>query len=101
MKFNIFLGGLVMMFLIVNCREKKSNKSATGVQIFKENCVVYHGVDGKLGLNGAKDLTKSSLSIDEKKLQVKEGKGLMTPFKNILTENEIELVVNYVQTLKN
>jgi len=101
MKYYQIFSLVILFILILSCSENDSKKNISGKDIFKKNCVICHGVDGTLGLNGAKDLTKSTLSIDEKILQVTNGKGLMTPFKNILTETEIKQVVDYVQTMKN
>lgn len=100
MKYYLIFSLVILSILIIACSENDSKKNNSGKDIFKKNCVICHGIDGTLGLNGAKDLTKSTLSIDEKILQVTNGKGLMTPFKNILTETEIKQVVDYVQTMK-
>ncbi len=71
-----------------------------GRTIFRKHCVTCHGIDGKLGLNGAKDLSASTLKDEEKKLQVTVGKGAMNPFKDILSEAEIEAVVQFTNTLQ-
>lgn len=72
---------------------------AEGKKIFDTYCILCHGADGKLGLNGSKDLTISTLKTEERIAQVTNGKGLMTPFKEILTEAEIKAVVGYTETL--
>ncbi len=74
--------------------------TAEGKKIFETYCILCHGVDGKLGLNGSKDLSISVLPIEEKILQVTNGKNLMTPFKEILTEDQIKAVVAYTEELK-
>lgn len=73
---------------------------AEGKKIFNTYCILCHGADGKLGLNGSKDLTISTITTEERIIQVTNGKGLMTPFKEILTEAEIKAVVSYTETLK-
>ncbi|HRH38361.1 MAG TPA: c-type cytochrome [Flavobacteriales bacterium] len=70
-----------------------------GEQIYKMNCSLCHGGDGKLGFNGAKDLTKSILTKQEMVVRVREGKGTMTPFKNTLTAKDIDAVVDHVREL--
>ena len=89
---------------IYACSNKSGKESANqvelGPKIYKQYCVVCHGPDGKLGLNGAKDLTVSQYSEAERIVQVTEGKGAMTPFKNVLTPEEIKAVVAYTLTLK-
>lgn len=71
-----------------------------GKALYKQYCVLCHGADGKLGLNGAVDLTTSQLPREEAIDQVTNGKGLMTPFKELMTEEEIEQVVDYVITMR-
>lgn len=71
-----------------------------GKKIYDANCKVCHGSDGTLGLNNAKNLQASTLSVEEETNQVKNGKGLMPPFKETLKEEEIDQVVQYVQTLR-
>lgn len=76
-----------------------SNNIPDGKSIFKKNCIICHGADGKLQLNGAKDLSKSFLSNEARIEQITNGKKLMTPFRGILTEKEIKSVAEYVKTL--
>ena len=71
-----------------------------GMAIFRQYCVVCHGADGKLGLNGAKDLTASVLTMEERINVIANGRKLMTPFNEILSADEIKAVAEYTQTLK-
>lgn len=71
-----------------------------GQALFRQYCVLCHGADGKLGLNGAKDLTQSALTLDERILIITKGKNLMTPFGEMLTPEEIRAVAAYTTTLK-
>lgn len=71
-----------------------------GQKIYRTYCITCHGMDGKLELNGAKDLSISELPLEERITQVTEGKNLMTPFKGILTEEQIQAVSEYTLTLK-
>ena len=73
---------------------------AAGEKIFRTYCITCHGIDGKLGLNGAKDLSISQLTTEERVVQVTKGKGLMTPFEGILNAEQIQQVVAYAETLK-
>lgn len=70
-----------------------------GQQLFKMHCELCHGADGKLGFNGAKDLTSSTITRAEMIAQVANGKGKMMPYKNVLSAKEIETVVDYTRTL--
>lgn len=86
--------------------EAAKNKNAgnasvpDGMAVFRKNCVVCHGADGKLGVNGAKDLTASELPIEGRIQIITNGKNLMTPFKAVLSEAEIKAVAEYTLTLK-
>jgi len=71
-----------------------------GEQLFSTHCTLCHGKDGKLGINGAKDLTVSALTQAEMIALVSTGKGVMMPYKNVLTPTEIEAVVKHVRSLR-
>jgi len=71
-----------------------------GMAIFRQYCVVCHGADGKMGLNGAKDLSVSILTPEERINIVTNGKKLMTPFNEVLSPEEIQAVAEYTLTLK-
>ena len=102
MKKYIFL--LFIGLTVVACggnKEKSADVSGIdGEKIFKTNCVLCHGEDGKLGLNNAKDLTQSKMTMDERIGNITNGKNAMTPFGNLLTKEEIEAVAAYTFKLK-
>lgn len=64
---------------------------------FKKLCSICHGMNGALGVNGSKDLTKSTISLEESVAQVYHGKGLMTPFKGMMKDAEIVAVAKYIE----
>jgi len=66
-------------------------------QKYKMVCSACHGFTGNLNVNGAKDLTKSTLPLAESVAQVYHGKGLMTPFKGLLSDAEIVAVSKYIE----
>ncbi|NVO32398.1 c-type cytochrome [Hymenobacter lapidiphilus] len=75
---------------------------AAGQALFAQNCAVCHGADGKLGVNGARDLTKSNLNAAGRTYMVVNGSvsGVMPGFKDQLTDEQITQVVAYSLTLK-
>ncbi|OWP65031.1 hypothetical protein CDA63_01340 [Hymenobacter amundsenii] len=73
---------------------------ATGETLFAQNCALCHGANGKLGLNGAHDLTKSNLNAAGRTYMVVNGLGKMPSFKGQLTEEQIQQVVAYSLTLQ-
>lgn len=84
-------------------KEKNSDtveNAPDGTAVFRKHCVTCHGSDGKLGLNGAKDITQSKLTHAQRVELINYGKKLMTPFQKILTPAEIEAVATYTMGLK-
>ena len=89
------------IIVVFSCADKSNQKAiAQGKKVFKQNCVICHGIDGKLGMNDSKDLTLSVMKKDERISMVKNGKGTMTPFGKILSAEDIQAVVEYTFTLK-
>jgi len=80
--------------------EHKDLASIDAKKVFKSSCAICHGFKGNMMINGAKDLTKSKISLKESVAQVYFGKGLMTPFKGVLKDEEIVAVSQYVETLR-
>ena len=70
-----------------------------GKKLFKMYCVACHGKDGKLALNGAKDFTKSTMTLEERIIIISEGRNMMTPFKGMLKEKEIKAIAAYTMKL--
>ncbi len=100
----------LLVLVVFACGSKENKNSADqvaasaptidGAKIFKQSCELCHGPDGKLGANGSKDLTVSELDLDARIAMITKGKGLMTPFENILSLSEIRAVAEYSMTLK-
>lgn len=93
---------LVFLLILWSCTQREETEAPqvmSGQKIYQKNCVICHGADGKLQLNGAKDLSVSVLPLDERINQITNGKNLMTPFKGILSEKEIKAVAEYTLQL--
>ena len=84
----------------VSKKPEAEAKKVDGEKIYKKRCVVCHGINGDMGMSGAKDLTQSELSIEEKMTIITNGKNVMTAFGEILEEDEIKAVAEYTLTLK-
>ncbi len=78
---------------------KSDGRLAPGEAIFRKECAMCHGNSGTLGLSGAKDLTQSTLSKEEMIAVVTRGRGGMAGFGHLLTEEQINEVVDHVRTL--
>ena len=73
---------------------------APGQALFQKNCVRCHGANGKRGLNGAHDLTKSNLNAFGRTYLVTNGMGKMPTFAKTLTPEQVAQVVAYSLTLR-
>lgn len=88
----------ILVFITWACGEEVNSTKKPGdlgAKVFRKNCILCHGADGKLQSNGAKDLTNSTLSLEERILLINNGRKTMTPFKGILSDKKIEAVAKY------
>ncbi len=98
-----YILAIILTFYFWACADKVQDHTTAkidGKHIFQKNCVLCHGSDGSLEMNGAKDLSKSTITLDQRITQITNGKNLMTPFKGILSEKEIAAVAEYTMSLK-
>ena len=99
------------LVIVISCGSESPNKTTkakaslpkidltlTGEELYAKNCKLCHGINGKLKLNGAKDLHESTMTLAERKVLIKEGKNAMTPFKKLLSDEEIKKVAEYSMT---
>ncbi len=112
MKLRITVAFFLFGIFLIACSENKvrnqpdeaslktTSSISVGEQIYDKYCKLCHGKDGKLGLNGAKDITASVLTLEERILLIKNGKNTMTPFEGILSEEEIKAVARYSMSLQ-
>lgn len=98
--------GLVLLWGLLACGEPPTATAAVtgsgkpdGAQLYDMYCTLCHGEDGKLGINGAKDLTASALSREETIAIVTHGRNTMAPFKQVLNAAQVEAVVDHVRAL--
>lgn len=68
--------------------------------MYESYCTNCHGTDGKYCALGAKDLSLSEITKEQAAAIIANGKSTMTPFKNLMTEEEILTVSDYIQTFK-
>jgi mono/diheme cytochrome c family protein len=77
--------------------ETGGDQAMSGAQLFSDNCESCHGANGTGGHVGP-DLQKSSVaeSLAKVEKQVRNGKGVMPSFSNVLSDEEIDTVAHYV-----
>jgi cytochrome c6 len=95
----IKFAGLALVWL-ASAVTAQAAPPAAGQLLFQKNCQRCHGKDGRLGLNGAHDLTKSNLNAFGRTYLVTNGMRKMPSFSKTLTPAQIEQVVAYSLTLK-
>ncbi|SRR5690606_7583292 len=90
-----------LIFVALACGSSSSDRDETpdGKKIYEKYCVACHGISGELALNSAKKFPESTLDVEERILVIANGRNLMTPFKGILNDAEIEAVANYTMVL--
>lgn len=109
----LFLACIGLIWACSNSEQSSSNnenvaekapppapKGPDGEKIYKQYCVVCHGVSGDLGASGAFDLTTSKLTLEERIPVITNGRNLMTAFNAILDEEKIKAVATYTLSLK-
>ena len=83
--------------------KKKAAKPDINVKkLWKVNCIACHGLYGDMGTNGAANLTESDKDLDYRINIITNGSenGIMTPYKDVLSEEEIVAMAEYTMTLK-
>lgn len=101
-----FTSIVVLLFnLIFSCRSetpRKENGSVDGAVVYQRNCISCHGENGDAEIAGAKNLTVTQLNDKEIKHMIKNGSenGRMMPYKNLLSDEEIDALVSHVKSLK-
>ena len=81
--------------------ESTPSKNEIGKELFSSHCISCHGEDGKLGLSGAGDLSKSRLSDNELMGIIKGGRKGMPAMGPVLgNESAIQSVAAYVKELR-
>lgn len=97
---------IFMIPLLFSC-EARSYKNEDGTidskAMFNDNCSSCHGENGNAKLSGAKDLTISTLTLDETYAVITNGTGNgMMAYKNIIkTDAERKELAKYVLEFRN
>jgi mono/diheme cytochrome c family protein len=69
--------------------------------LYFDNCASCHGVDGKLGISGASDLSSSTLTVEEVIAVLEKGRKNMPAMKEILGgDDPVSKVAEYTLELR-
>jgi len=112
MRKNGILAILAMLFLFVSCRgsssgtdqssgDDGSTSDVSGQQVYRQYCKNCHGADGTMELNNAANLATSEMAEEDMRNIIRNGKGMMMAYKNVLSGEEIDSVIAYTKTLRN
>ena len=99
MKKTLILASIISFVLACGGSAPEKEGAAEGKKIYEQYCVACHGPKGDLALNGAKKFPESTLSVEERVLVITNGRNMMTPFKGLLDEEQIEAVAAYTMVL--
>ena len=96
---------LIVALAFVACDIPYPDSDEQAKYLFRKNCSLCHGDAGKLGFANSSDLSKSTMTKDEIAKIIKYGKSdepgkIMTPFKNILSSQDIEILSYFVIELR-
>jgi len=92
----------------VNPVKSNAKSIAQGLALYKKNCVSCHGANAKGDGPAGKMLKPKPADLasmagghpdGDFAWKISAGRGAMPPWKNILSENEIWAIVNYIQSL--
>ena len=79
---------------------KNDYKKVDAASIYKTYCTLCHGRKGKLNLNNAKDLSLSEANLEERVAQIYHGAGVMTPYKGIISDQEIVALAYFIEQFR-
>jgi mono/diheme cytochrome c family protein len=94
---------IIGSFSLLNCGNNETGARQTRPQeqiLYARYCKGCHGSDGTLMLGGAANLKYSRLEVEEIVEIIANGQGTMAAFSSQLTESEIDLVAEYVKSLR-
>jgi mono/diheme cytochrome c family protein len=66
-----------------------------GKTLYEANCKLCHGEDGKLGMTGAADLSKSVMDLVTVKQTILKGKGNMQPIP--MSDDQATAIADYIE----
>jgi mono/diheme cytochrome c family protein len=68
--------------------------------IYQNNCVNCHGENGNRGLGGAARLSDGNLTKEQTRTVIAQGRGAMVGYQDKLSAQEMDILTEYVITLR-
>ena len=104
----VLIGILSIVWVFQSCGEaneptfvKPKSPQEEAKDLYTLNCASCHGMDGKLGGSGSKDLSKSTLSDTEMIEIITNGKNNMPAMKDVIQDpSKIKNLAEFVKTLR-
>ena len=97
---------LVFSLLLLACSGEDSKQTADSKpkdprqKTYLKYCMSCHGASGTMGFSGSADLTTSAMSREDVITMIKKGKNAMIGLEGVMTEQEIQDVAAYVETMR-
>ena len=95
---------LPLFILLVSCAEEDSTNEEEPTDPRKKTylkyCMSCHGASGTMGFSGSADLTQSIMPRDSVVYMIKKGKNAMLPMEDVMTAEDIEIVADYVMSIR-
>jgi len=80
----------------MSAKKNEAKGGSNTAELYTNNCGTCHGADGKLGLSGASDLTKTQLTVDSITSVILNGRNIMP--KTNLEPDQAKAIAKYVNT---
>ena len=104
----VLIGILSIVWVFQSCGEaneptveKPKSPQEEAKDLYTLNCASCHGMDGKLGGSGSKDLSKSTLSDTEMINIITNGKNNMPAMKDVIQDPaKIKNLAEFVKSLR-
>ncbi|CAN5821180.1 hypothetical protein BH11BAC7_BH11BAC7_36030 [soil metagenome] len=81
-------------------RQPEVSATINGEVLYQEKCMVCHGADGKQNTMGAADLSSSTLNHETVLAIISSGKNNMKAFSPELSDEQIDAVAEYAESLR-
>lgn len=104
----VLVGSILAISFLQSCGEaneptveKPKSPQEEAKDLYTLNCASCHGMDGKLGGSGSKDLSKSNLTDSEMIEIITNGKNNMPAMKDVIQDqSKIKNLAEFVKTLR-